>query len=216
MHARVHTGVKPYECTYCGMAFTQRGNLTKHIERWHTVGGLKGRRRAFESNLEKERKTSWKQNGNAESTVVPNSQTTDSSMSKSVANTDTAVASVIASTATVVESVSTGLTGSATQSTALADGSGETPASTAFPVDVLSSLEGLVGQSARAYVAATMDLVNQLAPGTTAASLASQEVASNSLQLPVAHSDQGKSVKDVTSPERLIKGTRTKQTERFV
>lgn len=32
---RIHTGIRPYKCTYCDRAFTQSNDLTLHIRR-HT------------------------------------------------------------------------------------------------------------------------------------------------------------------------------------
>ena len=34
-HMRVHTGVKPYKCSYCEKAFSQSNDLTLHVRR-HT------------------------------------------------------------------------------------------------------------------------------------------------------------------------------------
>lgn len=31
-HARMHKGVKPYSCPYCGKRFTQKGNMRKHAK----------------------------------------------------------------------------------------------------------------------------------------------------------------------------------------
>jgi len=39
-HQRIHTGHKPYECTLCDKAFTQMGNLTKHMKQVHHVNRL--------------------------------------------------------------------------------------------------------------------------------------------------------------------------------
>ncbi|XP_065065660.1 uncharacterized protein LOC135691653 isoform X1 [Rhopilema esculentum] len=55
MHCRTHTGVKPFECTHCGMAFTQRGNLKKHVFRWHTMNALKSHRKPSNHEGQEER-----------------------------------------------------------------------------------------------------------------------------------------------------------------
>eukprot|EP00794_Sanderia_malayensis_P020470 gene20470-22486_t len=39
-HRHVHNNTKPFQCLYCGMAFTQKGNLKKHVRRSHTEGAL--------------------------------------------------------------------------------------------------------------------------------------------------------------------------------
>ena len=55
MHCRTHTGLKPFECTHCGMAFTQKGNLKKHVARWHTVNAPKSRRKVSSKENQEER-----------------------------------------------------------------------------------------------------------------------------------------------------------------
>ena len=55
MHCRTHTGLKPFECTHCGMAFTQKGNLKKHVARWHTVNAPKTRRKVSSKENQEER-----------------------------------------------------------------------------------------------------------------------------------------------------------------
>jgi uncharacterized Zn-finger protein len=32
VHRRTHTGVKPYNCTHCGLKFTSSGNLKTHLK----------------------------------------------------------------------------------------------------------------------------------------------------------------------------------------
>mmetsp|Transcript_12174 Transcript_12174/g.12186 ORF Transcript_12174/g.12186 Transcript_12174/m.12186 type:complete len:115 (-) Transcript_12174:210-554(-) len=32
-HCRMHEGVKPYNCKVCGRAYTQKGNMIKHMKR---------------------------------------------------------------------------------------------------------------------------------------------------------------------------------------
>ncbi|CAI2372630.1 unnamed protein product [Moneuplotes crassus] len=34
-HARMHLGIKPYECKRCDEKFTQKGNLKKHLKKYH-------------------------------------------------------------------------------------------------------------------------------------------------------------------------------------
>lgn len=55
MHCRTHTGLKPFECTHCGMAFTQKGNLKKHVVRWHTLNAPKSRRKIVTKEHQEER-----------------------------------------------------------------------------------------------------------------------------------------------------------------
>ena len=55
MHCRTHTGLKPFECTHCGMAFTQKGNLKKHVARWHTLNAPKTRRKVSSKGIQEER-----------------------------------------------------------------------------------------------------------------------------------------------------------------
>ena len=55
MHCRTHTGLKPFECTHCGMAFTQKGNLKKHVARWHTMNAPKPRRKTVAKEHQEER-----------------------------------------------------------------------------------------------------------------------------------------------------------------
>ena len=55
MHCRTHTGLKPFECTHCGMAFTQKGNLKKHVARWHTLNAPTIRRKASPRENQEER-----------------------------------------------------------------------------------------------------------------------------------------------------------------
>lgn len=43
-HVRMHVGVKPYKCNWCGKAFTQKGNLKKHA-RQHIQPNVKERKR---------------------------------------------------------------------------------------------------------------------------------------------------------------------------
>ena len=43
-HVRMHVGVKPYECKWCGKTFTQKGNLKKHA-RQHIKPDVNTRKR---------------------------------------------------------------------------------------------------------------------------------------------------------------------------
>eukprot|EP00344_Euplotes_crassus_P001689 CAMPEP_0196997674 /NCGR_PEP_ID=MMETSP1380-20130617/3224_1 /TAXON_ID=5936 /ORGANISM="Euplotes crassus, Strain CT5" /LENGTH=212 /DNA_ID=CAMNT_0042413977 /DNA_START=17 /DNA_END=655 /DNA_ORIENTATION=+ len=43
-HVRMHAGVKPYICTWCGKGFTQKGNLKKHM-RQHIKPDVNDRKR---------------------------------------------------------------------------------------------------------------------------------------------------------------------------
>lgn len=43
-HARMHKGVKPYQCNYCMKTFTQKGNLRKHLKT-HVMPSLDQRKR---------------------------------------------------------------------------------------------------------------------------------------------------------------------------
>lgn len=35
VHERSHTGIKPYDCRFCGMKFTTASNMAKHIRNIH-------------------------------------------------------------------------------------------------------------------------------------------------------------------------------------
>lgn len=39
-HRRIHTGEKPFQCSYCEMAYTQKGDLLKHLQRTHVGDAL--------------------------------------------------------------------------------------------------------------------------------------------------------------------------------
>lgn len=43
-HVRMHVGVKPYKCQWCGKGFTQKGNLKKHV-RQHIQQDVNKRKR---------------------------------------------------------------------------------------------------------------------------------------------------------------------------
>eukprot|EP00344_Euplotes_crassus_P005821 CAMPEP_0196998208 /NCGR_PEP_ID=MMETSP1380-20130617/3642_1 /TAXON_ID=5936 /ORGANISM="Euplotes crassus, Strain CT5" /LENGTH=130 /DNA_ID=CAMNT_0042414683 /DNA_START=297 /DNA_END=689 /DNA_ORIENTATION=- len=43
-HVRMHAGVKPYVCKWCGNRFTQKGNLKKHV-RQHIRPDVNDRKR---------------------------------------------------------------------------------------------------------------------------------------------------------------------------
>jgi uncharacterized Zn-finger protein len=43
-HARMHKGVKPYQCNFCFKQFTQKGNLRKHLKT-HVTPSLDQRKR---------------------------------------------------------------------------------------------------------------------------------------------------------------------------
>eukprot|EP00344_Euplotes_crassus_P012122 CAMPEP_0197000678 /NCGR_PEP_ID=MMETSP1380-20130617/5557_1 /TAXON_ID=5936 /ORGANISM="Euplotes crassus, Strain CT5" /LENGTH=123 /DNA_ID=CAMNT_0042418057 /DNA_START=217 /DNA_END=588 /DNA_ORIENTATION=- len=43
-HVRMHAGVKPYMCQWCGKGFTQKGNLKKHV-RQHIKPDVNDRKR---------------------------------------------------------------------------------------------------------------------------------------------------------------------------
>ena len=42
-HVRMHEGIRPYECKYCPRAYTQKGNMIKHMKR-HTDPDMFNRR----------------------------------------------------------------------------------------------------------------------------------------------------------------------------
>jgi len=43
-HVRMHQGVKPFQCEFCGKDFTQKGNLKKHV-RQHLNPNVNNRKR---------------------------------------------------------------------------------------------------------------------------------------------------------------------------
>jgi len=43
-HARMHKGIKPYNCKFCLKGFTQQGNLKKHMKT-HTLPNVENRKR---------------------------------------------------------------------------------------------------------------------------------------------------------------------------
>lgn len=39
MHGLTHSGIKPFECTFCSERFNNKSNVRRHIKRYHTQPG---------------------------------------------------------------------------------------------------------------------------------------------------------------------------------